>query len=407
MTDLQKLELRSAELRTRLADLGGQADLTDETRGELDRLSKEYQDNERKRTALMIAGDGPAQPHIEGSEGRALRELLKRSSVGDVFEAAISSRMVTGATAELQGHYHLDGNQVPLALLRRAEGDDLETRATGVTPAPANVGQTQSEIVPAVFPMSCAAYLGIDMPVVGVGEATFPVLTTSADVGVPAENIAQDETAGGFSAELLSPARLQAAFFYSREDRARFAGMSEALRMNLSDALMDKLDQQVLAGANGLFTGTNLDNHVASAVTTFANYKADLAYGRVDGRYANGVEELRIVMGSASYAHAATAYRASGNNADAIDAALDVLMRDTGGVKVSAHVPAVASSKQNAVIRLGMRRDCVAPLWQGITIINDEVTLASKGQLQITAVMLHAVKIIRAAGFYKQELQHA
>ena len=166
---------------------------------------------------------------------------------------------------------------------------------------------------------------------------------------------------------MLSPARLQAAFFYSREDRARFAGMSEALRMNLNDALMDKLDQQVLAGANGLFHGTNLDNHAAAAVTTFANYKADLAYARVDGRYANGVEELRIVMGSASYAHAATAYRASGNNADAIDAALDVLMRDTGGVKVSAHVPAVASSKQNAVIRLGMRRDMVAPIWEGVT----------------------------------------
>ena len=407
MTPLQTLEIRAGEIRQRLSDLGGQADLTDETRSEMDRLRAEYTDNDRKRAALVIAGDVPGTPHVEGSEGRALRELLKRSSVGDVFNAAVSNRMVTGATAELQAHYGLDGNALPLALLRRAEGDDLETRAAGVTPAPVNVGQTQSEIVPAVFPMSCAAYLGIDMPVVGVGEATFPVLTTSADVGVPAENIAQAETAGAFSAEVLSPARLQAAFFYSREDRARFAGMSEALRMNLNDALMDKLDQQVLAGANGLFHGTNLDNHAASAVTTFANYKADLAYGRVDGRYANGVEELRIVMGSASYAHAATAYRASGNNADAIDAALDVLMRDTGGVKVSAHVPAVASMKQNAVIRLGMRRDMVAPIWEGVTLIPDEITLADKGQIQVTAVMLHAVKIIRKAGFYKQELQHA
>ena len=407
MTPLQTLEIRAGEIRGRLAELGAMPDMTDETRGELDRLRNEYTDNDRKRAALVIAGDVPSKPHEEGSEGRALRELLKRSSVGDVFEAAISSRMVTGATAELQGHYHLDGNQVPIALLRRAEGDDLETRATGPTPAPANVGQNQAEIIPAVFPMSCAAYLGIDMPVVGVGEATFPVLTTSAVAGVPVENNAQDETAGAFMAEVLSPARIQAAFFYSREDRARFAGMSEALRQNLSDALQDKLDQQVLAGTNGLFTATNLDNHAASAVTTFANYKADLAYARVDGRYANGVEELRIVMGSASYAHAATVYRAQGNASDAVDAALDVLMAKTGGVKVSAHVPAVASSKQNAVIRLGMRRDMVAALWEGLTLIPDEITLASKGQIQITAVMLHAVKIIRADGFYKQELQHA
>ena len=54
-------------------------------------------------------------------------------------------------------------------------------------------------------------------------------------------------------------------------------------------------------------------------------------------------------------------------------------------------------NKQNAVIRLGMRQDMVAPIWQGITLIPDEVTLASKnGQIQLTAVMLHAVKLLRA-----------
>ena len=56
--------------------------------------------------------------------------------------------------------------------------------------------------------------------------------------------------------------------------------------------------------------------------------------------------------------------------------ALDRLMEITGGVRVSAHVPAEASDKQNAVIRRGMRRDMVAPIWEGITIIPDEVTKA-------------------------------
>ena len=76
-------------------------------------------------------------------------------------------------------------------------------------------------------------------------------------------------------------------------------------------------------------------------------------------------------------------------------------------MKVSAHVPAVASNKQNAVIRLGMRRDMVAPIWEGVTLIPDEITLAGKGQIQVTAVMLHAIKILRTAGFYKQQSQHA
>ena len=62
----------------------------------------------------------------------------------------------------------------------------------------------------------------------------------------------------------------------------------------------------------------------------------------------------------------------------------------TYGVRVSAHVPDTASSKQNAVIRLGMRRDMVAALWQGITIIPDEISKAKAGQIVVTAVMLHS-----------------
>ena len=292
----------------------------------------------------------------------------------------------------------LSANQIPLALLR-----DTEHRATGVTSAPGDVGATQSEIVPAVFPMGCAAYLGVDMPTVPVGEAIFPVLTTSADVGVPSENNDQDETAGAFTADVLSPARLQASFFYSREDRARFKGMDSALRMNLSDALSDKLDQQILAGDDGLLHSTNLANHAAAAETTFANYVSEFGYGRVDGTYATGLEDIRVVMGQATFAHAGTTYRHQ--NAD--DIALDRIMSITGGVKVSAHVPAVAASKQNAVIRLGMRKDMVAPIWEGVTLIPDEVTKAKSGEIVVTAVMLHAIKILRVGGFYKQQTQHA
>ena len=75
--------------------------------------------------------------------------------------------------------------------------------------------------------------------------------------------------------------------------------------------------------------------------------------------------------------------------------------------KVSAHVPAVSGNKQNAVIRLGMRRDMVAAIWEGVTLIPDEISLAANGQIKITAVMLHAIKLLRSDGFYKQQLQHA
>ena len=82
-------------------------------------------------------------------------------------------------------------------------------------------------------------------------------------------------------------------------------------------------------------------------------------------------------------------------------------MRSTGGIRVSAHVSAVAANKQNAIIRLGMRRDMTAPLWEGVTLIADSVTKAATGEIVITAVMLAAFKILRSGGFYKQQTQHA
>ena len=87
--------------------------------------------------------------------------------------------------------------------------------------------------------------------------------------------------------------------------------------------------------------------------------------------------------------------------------ALDRLMEVTGGVRVSAHVPAASVNKQNTLIRRGMRRDMVAPIWEGVTLIPDEITKAADGEIVITAVMLHAVKILRADGFYKQQFQVA
>ena len=77
-------------------------------------------------------------------------------------------------------------------------------------------------------------------------------------------------------------------------------------------------------------------------------------------------------------------------------------MKDSGGVRVSAHVPAVASTKQNAIVRLGTRRDMVAPIWEGVSLIPDEITKAKSGQIVITAVMLHAVKILRAGRVFQE-----
>ena len=175
--------------------------------------------------------------------------------------------------------------------------------------------------------------------------------------------------------------------------------MGESLRQALNEALSESLDVQIVSGANGLLGGTNLAAHAQAAVDTYATYVGKLGFARVDGRYASNAKAVKVLMGSATYAHAGSVYRGDQSQ----ESAVDRLMTITGGVRVSAHVPAVTSTKQQTIVRLGGRRDAVAGLWQGVTIIPDEVTRAKHGEIVITAVMLAAVKVLRAGGFYKSE----
>lgn len=238
----------------------------------------------------------------------------------------------------------------------------------------------------------------------GTGEQTYSVLTKTLDVNTPAENADSDETTGSFSADVLSPSRVQAAFFYSRESRAKFAGMDEALRTNLSEGLNDGLDKQILAGTNGLLTGTNLTNNNVTTNDTFDSYLNNLCWNQIDGRYASMPSDLYLLLGAASLKDIGQTYR----NTSVDRSALDRLMELTSGVRVSAHVPVPATNRQNAIIRRGMSVSAVSPVWEGPTLIPDEITKAKSGEVVITAVLLYAMKVLRKGGsLIKQGTDHS
>ena len=349
-------------------------------------------EGEREHTRLEAARLAhPTDPAV-----RELRAILSRGNVGEVITAVMERRSVDGATLEAQQAHECGPNQWPVDGLR------LEERA--VTPSIANVATDEAEVVTPVFATGAGAFLAVDRPTVPMGDAVYPVLTTRPTVGGPhSDSTDVGDTTGGYTADLLAPQRIQASFIYRRVDAMRFPAMDPSLRMALNMGLEEKLDYEGIAGAAGLLTGTNLDNHNVNAVTAFADYISRFSYARVDGRYAAELGDLRIVAGASTYGHMGAVYRS--NNADY--SVVDSLMAKTAGVRVSAHVPAVtAAHKQNAIIRLGMRRDMVQPVWQAVTIIVDEYgELAGKGEIEVTAVLGMNTKILRADGFHKQQIQ--
>ena len=385
MTPVQKIEIRRSEAREKLLSLVTAQSAEDITRR--DALEAELKALEPElRTAIEAEGAAETTP-----ESREWTGLNRRFDLGDMFTNVIEHRASSGVIAEVQKERGLGANAIPTDMLM------VEHRA--VTPAPNDVGQSQSMITGFVFPQSVAGFLSIPSDIVPVGDRTYPVLTSDPAAGTPAENAAQAETTGTWTADVLSPGRIQASFFWSREDAARMAGMGDALREALQGGIADKLDSEIIQGTNGLFTANILDAHTRANSSDYAHYVSQLLYERVDGKFAFDLADIRVVMGYQTFGNAATKLPTNGE-----ENALARIRNDSGGVRVSAHVPVVASSKQNAVVRLGNRRDMVAPVWGAVDLIPDEITLAGKGQIQLTAVLLYAVKVLREGGFYKQQV---
>ena len=137
MTNRQKLEIRSSEIRQRLNEVSGlEGDaLTDEIRSESDTLQTEYRDVETKLRAAIVADGGSedTQGNEVDAEQRERLELRGRSRVSSFVTAAVHGRTVDGVEAECSAAFGCPG-AVPLAMFERAGPVD-EHRA--VTPGPA------------------------------------------------------------------------------------------------------------------------------------------------------------------------------------------------------------------------------------------------------------------------------
>ena len=215
----------------------------------------------------------------------------------------------------------------------RGEDQEFEVRTTGVTPAPSDLGQNQQPIIPAVFPQAAAAFLGISQPTVGIGDAVYYSAQLPPRLRVRRPRAPdQDPTAAAFTVQCSDPFENSGlALLRFGGCGSRLNGMAATLRRDLSQALSDKLDNEVFNRAlDGLFVGTNLANNNTNAVDTFATYRKRFAYDAIDGKWASRTSDLRILVGADTYGSMGEKYR--GSNSD--QNALDSLTRMVSGIQV-------------------------------------------------------------------------
>ena len=402
MTKIQ-LDIRRSQIRQRLGEIAKVEKPSTEERAEVKALSDEAISVEVRYQAAAGA-EPPAEfrPGVvaETVEQRELRELHETATLSGIVRAVVEDRATSGPESELQAHYGIDRNRLPLAMLR----DRPEIRTSDQTAAPTDTGASQAEVVPYLFERSATRYLGVANPTVPVGERVYPVLSAAATIRTPAGGAEAAVSAATFTGTSLEAKRIQASVFYRLEDAASLAGMEAALRMHLGDALMSGLDKQVVAKFTSSSGGLT-DPGNPSVEATFADYAAAL-YGDVDSRFAMSTAELSWLVRSDLYAHMGSIF-----STDFRDNAASFVGTKGGGLRVSNHVIAATGGGDDETALIaksgGMGQNAVAPVWEGIRLVRDEVTQLDEGEVKLGAIMLYNVAILRADGFARREFQVA
>ena len=279
MLESLKIQRRQSEVRQALAELAGAETLTDEQRSKIDALDREYQDNERRLRAALIAEDEErreAGAELETREGRQWGELVAGFELRQAALHLDEGRALDGRTAEV------------VAELRQAGGyrgvpvpwDALETRDTVSTATP-NPVRTQT-FIDRLFPASAAARMGVSMVSIGVGEAEYPVTTHGATVGWAASEGGDVGAAQAFQTadRALKPDHtLGVRMALSRKSMKQSgAALEQAVRRDMQSAMGAEIDRAVFLGTGssgeplGVIAGASTYGITETAIDAAPDY---------------------------------------------------------------------------------------------------------------------------------------
>ena len=413
MLKSQEIALKISEVRQAANALAGKPEASDddktklaEHRSTLDRLETEYRD-------AVKAEDTETRQRGEQDDGEAaeFRSLAGKVRLGRYLMEAARGKELGGETpeGELRSALGLPVGIAPWAAFdpgekRSADAGD-EKRADAATAAPTSIQAEQDAILGRVFAPTAAAFMGVSTRDVSFGDAVYPVLTAGQDAATLAKGTAHEAAAATITSETLDRRRATARYIFRLEDSA---GMGEtlemALRADMIGAIAEQIDKGVLSGdgvapnPSGFFDASagklTIPGDPDDALTFMSTVSA--AATAVDGRYAVNLMQVRILLNGDAYGAAASAFSTDGYISGA-----DYLMRNGGGIRASANMPATASKiALGLAYRSGaMGASAVMPVWRGVEVFRDEATRIAQGEIALTAITLFNFAILRPAAF--------
>ena len=406
MKPIDTLRLRAIEVRARLAELAT-AEVTDETRGELDTLKTEYADIERRQAALIISGDTPEpMENQHDAEGHEFRQLLESSDFSRYVAAAMSGTGVSdGAEKELNDHLGIAHNYFPLRMLAGVEqraiiaGEAMESQGTWLD---------------RVFHGTAAERVGVSFRPVPPGVAAYPVTTAGGSPLQRGRTEAQAASTYTVAVTEIKPARRAVHGVYSIEDDMRLPGLSEAIERDMRMAMTESVDRAVFQSDTGAnenvadITGMRTSGDITEFTVTQAEkvsglevLKKFLVY--VDGSYASSMADVRIVTSvGTNVLFYGTIHAATVDN----ETVAQFLMRSgmnwtvRGGIDTN-----TANGDFGAYVGLnrGIEGAGIAAVWEQAQLIRDPYSGADKGEVELTLNYLWQLAFPRGDNFKRMK----
>ena len=394
MDKLIKAQLEVSERRTAISAL---LDAETPDVDAIETAKNEVTASEKRLQAVLVLDGGNKEVdrvNAGDAEGREIRQLVSKASVGRMLAGILEEGEGDGADRELRAALDIPSDYIPLAMLERRAA--LTT--TGDEPASAQ------PFIGRVFPMGAAAFCGVDVQSVAVGQVVVPVLSTGVTIGGPhTDSTETTETTGAVTLSTLEPKRLNGSFAVRQTDLATFPMLEDGLRADLGDAVSNAIDIDLLTRTNEGLLDFGTDPTAPANATTAAEFLADL-YSGVDGVYAGSVGEVRVLYGPETYAFAGGLVVVA-NHPETV---IDKVSRIAGGVLVTDNAGAYAGNRQEGLIVKGAaQRNCVGALWSGVQIIRDDVTRARQGEVRVHVIGMWDFAVVRTAGYVRKSYRRS
>ena len=402
MLPSQRLHIRLEELRQKLAPLAKLDEPNEEQRAEMERLLSDIDSVQTQYRAAVTTEAAEAEARAEASgEGAERRELRDRVGFGDYLTAAVELRAADGAAREFADSLGVRPGRFPLETLAPPEVRTTTDADAGPRrPAP---------WLDRVFADTAAMALGITVPSVDAGEQSYPVTATGAAAAQRGRGESIADSAWTVTTTELKPTRNGVRATYSREDDLRSPGLAGALQRELRMALAEGIDRAIFLGDSGANENsadiTGLTTAAITEVTLTQSNKIKAANtlqaftGLIDGKYARGLGDLRMVAAVG----AAQLWEGTIANSDAENQTLAGFLRTAGlSWTVRGELEAATTADKFAAfigLGRGIEGAAVAPVWAEGELIVDPYSGADSGEVSLTLSYFWAFGLPRPANF--------